>query len=125
MNRRKKIIVISIIFLILILSLLFITNAYAIEFNTDFWKPSSTTSVTGGDRILSIGNIVVGVIQTVASIVSVGVLIVIGIKYMMGSVEEKAEYKKSLLPYAIGAILTFGITNILAIIIEMANVFTK
>lgn len=125
MNRRKKIIVISIIFLILILSLLFITNAYAIEFNPDNYAPDSTTSVTGGDRVLNIGNIVVGVVQTVASIVSVGVLIVIGIKYMMGSVEEKAEYKKSLLPYAIGAILTFGITNILAIVIDVTNVFTK
>ena len=125
MNRRKKIIVISIIFLILILSLLFITNAYAIDFEPNDWSPTSTTTVTGGDRVLNIGNVIVGVVQTVASIASVGVLIVIGIKYMMGSAEEKAEYKKTALPYVIGAILTFGITNILAIIIDIANVFTR
>ena len=123
MKIRKKTIIISIIFLIIIFSLLFITNTYAINFIPDDYAPNSTTSVVGGDRILSIGNIIVGVVQTVASIVSVAALIIIGIKYMMGSAEEKAEYKKTMLPYVIGAILTFGITNILAIVIDMTKVF--
>ena len=125
MKIRKKTIIISIIFLIIIFSLLFITNTYAINFIPDDYAPNSTTSVVGGDRILSIGNIIVGVVQTVASIVSVAALIIIGIKYMMGSAEEKAEYKKTMLPYVIAAILTFGITNILAIVIDMTKVFTN
>lgn len=120
MNRRKKIIVISIIFLILILSLLFITNAYAIDFEPNDWAPTSTTTVTGAEKVLNIGNVIVGVIQTVASIISVAVLIVIGIKYMMGSVEEKAEYKKTLMPYIIGATLVFAAAGIAGIIYSIA-----
>ena len=47
-------------------------------------------------------------------------LIIIGIKYMFGSVEEKAQYKKILLPYFWGAIMVFGITNIVSIIYDIA-----
>ena len=56
------------------------------------------------------------IIQTVGSIISVICLIIIGIKYMIGSVEQKAEYKKVLLPYVIGASLVFATTNLLGII---------
>ena len=120
MKIRKKTIIISIIFLIIIFSLLFITNTYAINFIPDDYAPNSTTSVVGGDRILSIGNIIVGVVQTVASIVSVAALIIIGIKYMMGSAEEKAEYKKTLLPYIIGAAFVFAASTIASIIFNLA-----
>ena len=54
--------------------------------------------------------------QIIGTILSVTVLIVLGIKYMLGSVEERAEYKKSMMPYLIGAIMIFGITNIVALI---------
>ena len=52
----------------------------------------------------------------IGSIVSVAALILIGIKYILGSVEEKAEYKKTLKPYLIGAVMVFAITNLLGII---------
>ena len=32
----------------------------------------------------------------------------LGIKYMLGSAEEKAEYKKDMIPYLVGAFLLFG-----------------
>ena len=50
---------------------------------------------------------------------SVIVLIVLGIKYMMGSVEEKAEYKKSLMPYMIGCIFVFMATVIATVIYDI------
>lgn len=40
---------------------------------------------------------------------------------MLGSVEEKAEYKKDLVPYVVGAFLLFGIGTILKIIISIGN----
>ena len=36
----------------------------------------------------------------------------IGIKYMLGSVEEKAKHKQTLMPYLIGAVLVFSETTI-------------
>ncbi len=62
---------------------------------------------SGSSRITSMAGTIVSAIQIVGTIISVAVLIVIGIKYMMGSIEEKAEYKKSLIPYIIGAFLLF------------------
>ena len=71
---------------------------------------SNATGITGiTDKIL-------GVIQVIGSVVAVGVLMVIGIKYMMGSAEEKAEYKKSFLPLIIGIILVVAATSVASFI---------
>lgn len=51
--------------------------------------------------------VILGAIQLIGTIVSVVMLVVIGIKYMLGSVEEKEEYKETLKPYIIGAFLLF------------------
>ena len=70
------------------------------------------TAVAGATSITTLGNKIVYLVQTVGSVVAVVILIVLGIKYMMGSTEEKAEYKKTLIPYIIGAILIFAASNI-------------
>ncbi len=70
---------------------------------------------------MRIGNSIIGTITVVASIISVIALIVLGIKYMLGSVEERAEYKKVLLPYFVGAIMVFGITNVINLIINLVG----
>ena len=53
------------------------------------------------------GNGILQILSIVGSGLAIVFLIFLGIKYMMGSVEEKAEYKKTLLPYFIGAIFVF------------------
>ena len=68
---------------------------------------------------MRIGNSIIRTITVVASIISVIALIVLGIKYMLGSVEERAEYKKVSWPYFVGAIMVFGITNVLNLIINL------
>ena len=70
---------------------------------------------------IDVGNVLVTVIGTVGSVTSVVVLVIIGIKYMMGSVDEKANYKKSLMPYVIGAGLVFAASNIASVIYNLAN----
>ena len=74
---------------------------------------SATAKVTGIDTL---GNNIVKILQTVGVVLSVIILIVLGIKYMMGSAEEKAEYKKTLMPYVIGAALVFAASAIAGII---------
>ena len=122
MNKKSKFIKIIFFIILTILMIFTITNtSQAIDFNPDKWAPNSTTSAQGADRVLEIGNDIVGVIQLVGSFISVGVLVVLGIKYMMGSVEERAEYKKAMTPYLIGAVMLFAITNILAIIVNIVK----
>ena len=76
---------------------------------------------TADDKIVSIGNKIIGTVQTVGTIVAVLVLVVLGIKYMMGSAEEKADYKKSMIPYLVGAVLIFASTTIVNIVYQLAN----
>ena len=66
------------------------------------------TSAQGTNEITNVGNSVVGILQVVGIVLSVIVLIVLGIKYMMGSAAEKAEYKKTMMPYIVGAALIFA-----------------
>lgn len=80
---------------------------------------------TGGGAsvgsINKIGNQIIQIVSTVGSIASVIVLVVLGIKYMMGSAEEKAEYKKTLLPYIIGAAFVFAASTIATIVFNFTS----
>ena len=73
------------------------------------------------NSIKTMGNNTLGIIRTVGVVLSVLMLIVIGIKYMLGSTEEKAEYKKSLMPYVIGAAIIFTGSMVPDIIYKIAN----
>lgn len=64
---------------------------------------------------------VLGIIQVIGVVISVVMLIVIGIKYMVGSIEERAEYKQTLKPYLIGAFLVFSGTTIPQLIYQIAK----
>ena len=73
-------------------------------------------AVTGTSKITTIGNQIITILTTVGSVAAVIVLIILGIKYMMGSAEEKAEYKKTLMPYVIGAALIFAASAIAGVL---------
>lgn len=81
------------------------------------------TNVSGASNITSLGATIVGILQVVGIIVAVVVLLVLGIKYMMGSAEEKAEYKKTMIPYLVGALLIFAASSIVNVVYNMfANI---
>ena len=116
MNKKLKMFL-SAMMVIMMVTVMFL-NVYSYAATA---APNPSTTVTGDPDtdtagIQNIGNQIVTIISTIGSIVSVIVLIVLGIKYMMGSAEEKAEYKKTLLPYIIGAGLVFAASAIAGII---------
>ena len=76
-------------------------------------------------RVGTLGNNILGIIQVVGTIAAVGILMVVGIKYMMGSAEQKAEYKKVMLPYIIGAAILFAASNLVAILYNFATTTVK
>lgn len=49
--------------------------------------------------------------------------IYLGIKYVLSSVEEKAEIKKKMVPFIIGVAVFYGATVILKLIGEVAKIF--
>ncbi len=80
-----------------------------------------TTGFSGESSITSLGNSVIGLVRLVGTILAVVILIVLGIKYMMGSTEEKAEYKKSFIPYIVGAVVIFAASWLSGIIYDWAS----
>lgn len=73
------------------------------------------------DDIVRTGSEILSVVSIIGSAVSIIAMIALGIKYMLGSIEEKAEYKKTLIPYLIGAVCVFGATTIPGIVYKMFN----
>lgn len=93
---------------------------HELDYNKNFsgWVP--TIGKLDNNKLTQMTGNILGVLQTIGSIVSIIALIIIGMKYMIGSVEEKAKYKETLIPYIIGCALVFGISNIVAIIYKIA-----
>lgn len=110
--KRKRVILFFVLLITIILS--FVTTCYGFELR------ELTGTQTETEALQKAGNSIVKVITTIGVVVSVIMLIVLGIKYMMGSTSEKAEYKKTLLPYIIGAGLVFAASGIAQLIYELA-----
>lgn len=114
MNKYLKI-----IFVIILLFMLFI-NFYKIR---AFGFEDLDGTTVSNREAKDIGNKLITVVSTIGSIASVIALVVIGIKYMTGSVEEKAEYKNSLLPYLIGSIIVFAASTLAGHLYNMITSF--
>lgn len=114
--------IIKVFYILIFISLLLSPISYALNLeNLNDWRPTvdpSTSIVPKADRIL-------GIIKTVGTIVSVIALAGLGIKYILGSVEQKAEYKKTLKPYLIGAVLLFAGSQFVSIIYNWAIKFNE
>ena len=115
--------VMKILFIVLILLSIFCVTVNAAKKDTSGVTPSGYvgTDVEGIDSVNTVGNQIIRIVSTVGSIASVIVLVVLGLKYMMGSAEEKAEYKKTLLPYVIGAALVFAASTIATVIFNFTS----
>lgn len=88
--------------------------------NPDDYEPDELSeSLSSSSMILA--NKMIGAFQAIGSIVSVLALVLLGIKFALGSVEEKADYKQWMIYYVIGAILVFAISNISAMIYNAIN----
>ncbi len=89
----------------------------------------STTDINGqanidDTKLKNAGNQIATIIRTVGIILSVIILMVLGIKYMMGSAEEKAEYKKTMIPYIVGAVILFGASALAGAVVNLAQGIT-
>ena len=96
--------------------LLIISIGTSIVYGATTPKDITATEGTGVAEVKTLGGKLMGVIQTAGVVIAVIILMILGIKYMMGSIEEKAEYKKTMIPYLVGCIFIFCIPKIVSII---------
>ncbi len=62
---------------------------------------------------------IIGFLQWAGAIAGVLIITIFGIKYMMGSLEEKAEYKKSMIPFIVGAVVLIAAPQIAKLIFSI------
>ena len=70
----------------------------------------------GSEGVIAIAGNVVKWIRTLAAIAAVIIISILGIKYMIGSTEERAEYKKSFMPLIIGIVVVVAAAQIATMI---------
>lgn len=122
---KKSIKVISTLLLTIMLVASIAGTVLAVDPNTVLNGLNGNSNVQTND-LTKVGNNIVTIIQVVGIVIAVIVLLVIGIKYMMGSASEKAEYKKTMIPYIVGAVLIFAGTSLVRVIYSLStSVSTK
>ena len=90
----------------------------------DYDKPSDIDSVTS-NKIENAASKVLAAITSVGIVTSIIIIAVLGIKYMLGSVEEKAEFKNDMIPYLIGACLLLGVTAFVKIFMQWGETISN
>lgn len=63
---------------------------------------------------------ILGVVKVVGYTFAVGMLLYVGIKYVMASANEKADLKKGSISYVIGAVIIFGASALIGIMEDLA-----
>lgn len=114
-EKTKKIILIIIMFIFVLAFLETISFAVPVEdINTDNYK----TGLDKGEAnyLFKKSAKIIATLRNIAAIISVFVITILGIKYMLGSLEERAEYKKTMIPIVVGCILVCSISTILTVI---------
>lgn len=75
-------------------------------------KPAGTT----GERVTNTAGQILTIVRIVGMAVAVIMLTILGIKYVAASPNEKADYKKGMTVYVVGAVLLFGASALLSVI---------
>lgn len=117
----KKTMKILTVLLLAIVLITFATNVLAAESGAIDPKNLSASYSTDDSGLTAKAGKIMGMIRNIAAIAAVIIIMVLGVKYMLGSVEEKAEYKKSFMPLIIGIILVVAATAIASFIFNMAE----
>lgn len=116
------------VFCIVLFLIGFLSNiALATDMDTliDGMKDISNVSGAEGSQVRYVLNAVIKIIQIAGSGIALIVVTMLGIKYMLASPGEKADYKKTAVPVVIGCVLLFAGVNIAGIIADIGAGFNN
>ncbi len=117
----KKISKVTIVMTLIILLVLIIIPqpSFAVTDNIADWNFNVTSNVPS--KLVNVAGVIIRVLRNVAIMITVVVITALGIKYMVGSVQEKADYKKNYINIIIGVVLITMVTAIIDVIFNIAN----
>ena len=125
----KKLVKITFVILILIVILGDLSIIKAASFSiSDLFEKSKDFEEAGSsgviepidpDDVTPLSNSIFTILQIIAIAVALAMVAVLGIKYMTGSIEARAEVKKTLVPYIAGALVALGAFTIWKVVVDI------
>lgn len=113
----RKILAIIIMLLIITMSLTTTANA---TINPNDYKPNDLTALDY-QKPFSFARTILNAVTITGVVICVITVMFLGMKYMIGSVEEKAEYKKTMIPIIVGMIMLVCTSTIVSIIYDIVT----
>ena len=86
-----------------------------------FLQSRNTSSPINTDALERTSTNIYNILFTIAVILAFAVGMIIGIQFIMGSVDEKAKIKETLIPYIIGVFIIFSAFTIWKIAVSIGN----
>ena len=125
MKNKMKLISMVVVIMIMIFTLLSVVYEVKADFNpgniiNKVGTEANTVDVDTTSLNSKAGQIL-AYIRNIAVIAGVIIITILGVKYMTGSLEEKAEYKKSFIPLIVGIIVIMAATAIATTIFSIAS----
>lgn len=114
-----RILTVVLLAIMLVSTGLTVVNAANVTIPIDQVKGDTTSDIAKG--VNNIGGTILGVLQVAAAVIAVIVLVVLAIKYIMASPNDKADLKNEVILVVIGAVLIFGGANVLTWVVSSFN----
>lgn len=116
--------IIPILIILLIIPICFPCTTYAmseiISQGDDFIGQGGTETIDK-DALNTTSKYIYNVLFTIAVVIAFAIGIIIGIQFIVGSVDEKAKIKETLVPYIIGVCIIFGAFTIWKIVVTIGE----
>lgn len=117
---KKSIKIVSIL-MMAIMMIMVSTQVLAVDPGSAIDGVQGSIAYSGNSDFTAKVGKIIGFLQWAGAIAGVLIITIFGVKYMMGSLEEKAEYKKSMIPLVVGIVVVMGATTIANLLV---NTFT-
>lgn len=118
--KNKTLKLISGIMLVLVMTLFMANTVLANDFLSVNITPSGTNT---SSKVGNIAGQILGIVQVIGMAVAIIMLTVLGIKYVSASPNEKADYKKGMTIYVVGAVFLFGASILVGVIKNFVATF--
>lgn len=115
---KKSIKIVSIL-MMAIMMIMVSTQVLAVDPGSAIDGVQGSIAYSGNSDFTAKVGKIIGFLQWAGAIAGVLIITIFGVKYMMGSLEEKADYKKSMIPFIVGAVVLIAAPQIAKLIFSI------
>ena len=115
-NKILKIVIVMLLLIVVGVAISNTASAAWVESTLTKVDQAASNDTKSGNTVIGVMGAIINVASTIGAGVAIIMLVVIGIQYTTKGAEGKAEAKKDLTGYTIGAVILFGVSGILKLL---------